>query len=95
MLFLFVSAHDCKPCQRMTPIIGRIEASYASEQVNFARIDKRYSPTLTAELGVTIVPTYVFFMKSKMLARIRGSCDEDVLRSHVSKFVYKADSFGW
>lgn len=95
MLFLLVSAHDCKPCQKMRPIVGNLEAAFAAEQMGWAWVCKRESPELVAELGVKIVPTYIFYKMGLPLVRIRGSCSEDTLRNYVSRWLGYADSFGF
>ena len=95
MLFLLASAHDCKPCQRMKPIVGNLEAHYAAEQMGWAYFDKRECPELAKELGVKLVPTYLFFKCGLLLVRIQGSCSQDALQSHVNKWLFNADSFGF
>lgn len=82
---LFFSASWCVPCQRMQPIIRKLQR----DGFPIRTVDVDQDPALTKALGVDQLPTFVLVKNGKVEDRIKGSIDEAVLKGKLRKPKYK------
>ncbi|KAI9334642.1 thioredoxin h, partial [Zopfochytrium polystomum] len=61
------SAAWCPPCKASAPLFARLAEKYASI-ATFLSIDVDLHPEITAEAGVTVMPTFQFIMDGKRVA---------------------------
>ena len=71
-------AKDSKPCETLAPRYGAVAEKFAGK-VRFLKVLQAANPELAKKLGVTAVPTVVFFKSGKELGeRLTG---EEILRT--------------
>lgn len=73
----------CGPCQRIAPVFAELAEQFA-ESATFVKVDVDEHAELTANLGVSSLPTFLFFRGGKQIDMLRGA-DESGLRDLVSK----------
>ena len=73
----------CGPCQRIAPTYAALAEEYA-ETALLVKVDVDNLGELAAELGVTSMPTFLFFRSGEMIDSMRGA-DEDGLRMLVAE----------
>ena len=83
LLVVDFTATWCGPCQRIAPAFAQIADEYA-ERALFVKIDVDVLGELAAELGVTSMPTFLFFRSGHVIDTMRGA-DEAGLRALVAE----------
>ena len=73
----------CGPCQRIAPTFEAMAEEYA-EQAVFVKVDVDELPELAAQLGVSSMPTFLFYRRGERLDMLRGA-DEAGLRRLVAE----------
>ena len=71
----------CGPCQRIAPDFARLAETHPKHL--FVKVDVDELAGLAAELGVTSMPTFLFFRDGDLIHSIRGA-DEAALREQVA-----------
>ena len=83
LLVIDFTATWCGPCQRIAPAYAALAEEYADVAV-FVKVDVDRVGELAAELGVTSMPTFLFFRSGEMIDSMRGA-DEEGLRALVAE----------
>ena len=83
LLVVDFTATWCGPCQRIAPAFAAIADEYAGSAI-FVKIDVDVLGELAAELGVTSMPTFLFFRSGHVIDTMRGA-DEAGLRALVAE----------
>ena len=83
LLVVDFTATWCGPCQRIAPTYAALAEEYA-ETALLVKVDVDNLGELAAELGVTSMPTFLFFRSGEMIDSMRGA-DEDGLRMLVAE----------
>lgn len=83
LLVVDFTATWCGPCQRIAPAFAEIAEEYGDSAV-FVKIDVDVLGDLAAELGVTSMPTFLFFRNGEAIDTMRGA-DEAGLRTLVKE----------
>ena len=83
LLVVDFTATWCGPCQRIAPAFAAIADEYADDAI-FVKIDVDVLGDLAAELGVTSMPTFLFFRSGHVVDTMRGA-HEDGLRALVAE----------
>lgn len=78
---LYFTAKWCKPCQKMKPLLKKLETEFTGE-VTFTTVDVDEERQLTLEASVEGMPTFVFLQDNKELHRFVGA-DEGKLEVSV------------
>ena len=73
----------CQPCQRIAPAFAALADEYAESAI-FVKVDVDTLGELAAELGVTSMPTFLFFKSGEVIDTMRGA-DENGLRALVAE----------
>lgn len=72
-----VYAEWCGPCRVMAPVIDRLAA--AGGKVKYAKMDLENNHALCRELGISVLPTLLFYKDGKLVKTETGIVKEDVL----------------
>eukprot|EP00967_Tisochrysis_lutea_P019013 scaffold21595_cov41-Tisochrysis_lutea.AAC.2 len=83
LVVLDFTATWCGPCQRIAPVYAELADEY-SETALLLKIDVDELPELTAELGVSSMPTFLFFKDGEKVGMVRGA-DEASLREKLEE----------
>ena len=83
LLVVDFTASWCGPCQRIAPAYAAIADEYAGKAL-FVKIDVDVLGELAAELGVTSMPTFLFFRSGLVIDTMRGA-NEAGLRALVAE----------
>jgi thioredoxin len=83
LVVLDFSAVWCGPCQRMEPVYQELSEEYGDNAL-LLKVDVDDLPELAAELGVSSMPTFLFFKDGEKVDTIRGA-NEEALREMLLK----------
>ena len=72
----------CGPCQKIAPVYEALAAENPS--VHFVKIDVDELGELAAQLGVTSMPTFLFYRNGEQIDAMKGA-DEGLLRAKVAE----------
>lgn len=70
----------CGPCQAMKPIFEQIEKEYHGK-IEFKKVDVEAEGQLSAQYGISSIPTYVIVKDGREVARKSGAMPRDSLKS--------------
>ena len=82
LVVLDFTATWCGPCQRIAPAFDAMAKEMP--HVRFLKVDVDELGELAAEMGVTSMPTFLFFRNGESIAQLRGA-DEGRLRALVTE----------
>ena len=83
LLVVDFTAVWCGPCQKIAPVYAALADEYAESSV-FVKVDVDNLGELAQELGVTSMPTFLFFRSGEIIDTMRGA-DEAGLRALVAE----------
>lgn len=76
----------CGPCKMLAPVVEALAKDYKGKVV-FAKLDTDQSPRTAMSLGISSIPTLIFFKGGKQVDRLTGahprSNIETVLKKHL------------
>jgi thioredoxin 1 len=76
----------CGPCRMLAPVVESLAKDYKGKVV-FAKLDTDESPRTAMSLGISSIPTLIFFRGGKQVDRLTGahprSNIETVLKKHL------------
>jgi thioredoxin 1 len=76
----------CGPCRMLAPVVEALAKDYKGKVV-FAKLDTDESPRIAMSLGISSIPTLIFFKDGKQVDRLTGahprSNIETVLKKHL------------
>ena len=75
----------CGPCQIMKPVFAALEKEYAHEYV-FGTLNVEEDRELSTELGVTSIPSFLFFNNGKLLGKEVGVINVDVFKKLLTSY---------
>ena len=81
LLVVDFTAVWCGPCQRIAPAFAALAEEFADSAL-FVKVDVDRLGELAAQLGVTSMPTFLFFRGGEVIDTMRGA-DEAGLRALV------------
>lgn len=70
-VLLDVFGHGCPPCRRIMPLIEQLSNELEGRAI-VAKIAVEDQPRLAGQLGVTAVPTFIFFQNGAETGRLVG-----------------------
>lgn len=80
----------CGPCKYMHPIFDEFSVKY--KNVVFLRVDSDRNRELSAEYGVTGLPTFVFVLQGSEVARVTGA-DASAVEENIQKYATAGSAF--
>lgn len=75
----------CGPCQYMKPIFDSLEKEYDGVY-KFVVLDVEEDRALSTELGITSIPTFLFFNKGTLVAKELGSVSITAFKDNLKKY---------
>jgi thioredoxin len=85
LIVLDFSAVWCGPCQRIAPVYQELAEEYCDNAL-LLKVDVDDLPELAAQLGVSSMPTFLFFKHGEKVDTLRGA-NEEALREMLLKHV--------
>lgn len=79
-------AEWCGPCRVLGPILDRLAAEFAG-QAKIVKINVDEEPELAGQFNVSSIPTLVYMVSGRPVARTMGLAPESQLRSNLMKLV--------
>ncbi|MCI8561487.1 MAG: thioredoxin fold domain-containing protein [Dorea sp.] len=74
----------CGKCAMMKPLIEDIEPAYKNH-ICFFEVEVDESPELASQYGASIVPTFAFFQKEKLLGELQGVMEDTTFEKHLQR----------
>lgn len=74
----------CGPCKMMAPIFDELAGKYAGK-VKMGKLNVDESPDTAGSLGVTGIPTLIFFKDGEQVARLVGFQSKETIVSKISE----------
>jgi thioredoxin 1 len=75
----------CGPCQIMKPVFAALEKEYTHKYV-FGTLNVEEDRELSTELGVTSIPSFLFFNNGKLLGKEVGVINVDVFKKLLTSY---------
>ncbi|MCS7121577.1 MAG: thioredoxin [Archaeoglobaceae archaeon] len=73
----------CMPCRYLSPILEKLEKEF--KEVKFYKLNVDEEKDLAFELGISSIPTVLFFKKGKVVGGFIGALPESAVRSEIKK----------
>lgn len=70
----------CGPCKQMEPILNKVAKEFAG-QISFYRVDVDKNQRWTTSLGISAIPTLIFYKKGKIKKVETGLLDYTQLKN--------------
>ena len=77
-VLLDVFGHSCPPCRRIAPLIEELAVELESKAV-VAKVAVEDQPRLAGKLGISAVPTFIFFANGAETKRMVGIQSRETL----------------
>ncbi|MCZ2401722.1 thioredoxin [Paenarthrobacter sp. Z7-10] len=65
-------AEWCGPCRKLSPILDEISVQYA-DKVDVVKVDVDANPSISAEYGITSIPTVYLFQGGELKSTVIGA----------------------
>lgn len=87
-VILDIYATWCGPCKQMTPIIDEIEQELKDQYI-FGKLNVDEARDLAINLGITSVPSFVFFEQGKVKAKEVGFVPKEKFKEKIKSIFGK------
>lgn len=74
----------CGPCRMITPIVEKLSVDYKGK-VRIAKLDIEKAQNVTADSGVTSIPTVIVYKDGKEIERVVGVQNERTFKTILDK----------
>jgi len=81
----------CPHCERMEPVFKELQVEF-SDKIRFARLNAPANVSMAVRLGVSGVPTFLFFKQGELVIEIEGELDKEELRAAMERCLGPEDS---
>ena len=71
-------AQWCGPCRMLSPIIDQL-ASELQGKVVFGKLDTDQNPIISQNMGISSIPTLLFFQHGHLVDRVSGALPKQLL----------------
>lgn len=79
-------AEWCGPCRMIAPVLEEVAKEYP-EKIKIAKVNVDQNNKYASQLGVTAIPTLVFYKDGKIVDRIIGFGGKGPLVDKINKFL--------
>lgn len=79
-----VFASWCGPCQHMKPIFAQLEEELGQQYI-FGTLNVEEDRELSMELGVSSIPSFLFFKNGSLVAKEVGMMSADAFKEKIAK----------
>jgi thioredoxin 1 len=85
-VILDVYAAWCGPCLHMAPIFEELEKKHGATYT-FAKLNVDESRDVSVQLGVTSIPTFIFFKNGQVVGKETGYIPKETLESKITHYL--------
>jgi thioredoxin 1 len=82
-LLVQYSTNWCQPCKALVPLLEKIEKEYSD--VTFVKVNVEENMELASELGITSVPTVIFYNGTTLVDKSMGVKPETYYKDILNK----------
>lgn len=72
-LLFYFTAKWCGPCQKIKPMIIKLQEGLQTDKIKFYLIDIDENDDLCEKCGITSVPTFILFKDKKEVGQTKGA----------------------
>lgn len=72
-LLFYFTAKWCGPCQKIKPMIQKLQEGLQTDKIKFYLIDIDENDKLCEKCGITSVPTFILFKDKKEIGQTKGA----------------------
>jgi len=72
-LLFYFTAKWCGPCQKIKPMILKLEEGLQTDKIKFYMIDIDDNDELSEACKITSVPTFILFKDKKEVGQVKGA----------------------
>lgn len=83
-VLLDVYADWCPPCQMMAPIFEELANEYG-DKYTFAKLNVDDARDISIQLGVSSIPTFIFFKDGKIAGKATGYKSKEEMKELIQK----------
>ena len=76
----------CGPCRMLSPVLEELEAEYGGS-VRFCKVNVDDEPGLSADFGITSIPTLLFFKNGRIVNTVVGFSDRGKLAGIIDRLL--------
>jgi thioredoxin 1 len=74
----------CGPCRQVSPVIDELAREFAGS-VTFAKCNTDENPQLAQRLGISAIPTIMFFSSGALVRRMTGAYPLETIRAETMR----------
>lgn len=76
----------CGPCRMLGPIVEEVAGDYKG-RVKVAKLNTDENPGVSSALGISAIPTIMFFKGGALVDRTTGVMPKAALKSHIDRML--------
>ena len=76
----------CGPCRMLGPVVEELAAEYAGKAV-VGKLNTDENPAASEALGISAIPTMMFFKGGALVDRTTGVLPKSALKSHIDRIL--------
>jgi len=76
----------CGPCRQVSPILEEINDEY-SEKITVVKVNTDENPRITAQFGITSIPTMNVYSKGELVKTIIGARPKPMILRELREFL--------